>query len=394
MADHFLTLDAASRDPERKVAWCTSVGPAELLHALRLRGLLPREPLRPCSAPPAWPPIYIPCGQRHRLLAGHLLLPDRRHRRLLRPRTPLTGAYGIESVPKPDVLVYNTNQCRDVKDWFSFYGRSLERAGAGRRDLPRRRRGDATSTSKASPVSSVPGPELEKVAGRSLDMAKLARSVALSRALLGAVEEGARHRRLSVPSPLTFFDGTIHMGPAVVLGGPSRRSTTTSCCSASSSSESTKGSPPSRARSTGSTGRDAHLGEAAPISRAVLAELDTCVVASTYCNSWIFKELDPREPFESMARAYTELFIVRSDRVKEHYIARCAPILQVDGICSTTPRPVPTTRTTATACPSGCASGSDPLRHLDGDLNDLRCYSEEQAKTKIEAFVEQLSEGR
>lgn len=29
---------------------------------------------------------------------------------------------------------------------------------------------------------------------------------------------------------------------------------------------------------------------------------------------------------------------------------------------------------------------------INGDLNDLRCFSEEQTKTNIEAFVEQLSE--
>jgi hypothetical protein len=29
---------------------------------------------------------------------------------------------------------------------------------------------------------------------------------------------------------------------------------------------------------------------------------------------------------------------------------------------------------------------------INGDLNDLRCYSEEQAKTSIEAFVEQLAQ--
>ena len=28
-------------------------------------------------------------------------------------------------MPRPDVLVYNTNQCRDVKDWFMWYGRRL-----------------------------------------------------------------------------------------------------------------------------------------------------------------------------------------------------------------------------------------------------------------------------
>jgi benzoyl-CoA reductase/2-hydroxyglutaryl-CoA dehydratase subunit BcrC/BadD/HgdB len=34
-----------------------------------------------------------------------------------------------------------------------------------------------------------------------------------------------------------------------------------------------------------------------------------------------------------------------------------------------------------------------PVLTINGDLCDLRCYSEEQAKTNIEAFVEQLEEG-
>jgi benzoyl-CoA reductase/2-hydroxyglutaryl-CoA dehydratase subunit BcrC/BadD/HgdB len=33
-----------------------------------------------------------------------------------------------------------------------------------------------------------------------------------------------------------------------------------------------------------------------------------------------------------------------------------------------------------------------PVLTINGDLNDLRCYSEEQATTNIEAFVEQLEE--
>jgi benzoyl-CoA reductase/2-hydroxyglutaryl-CoA dehydratase subunit BcrC/BadD/HgdB len=31
-----------------------------------------------------------------------------------------------------------------------------------------------------------------------------------------------------------------------------------------------------------------------------------------------------------------------------------------------------------------------PTLTINGDLNDLRCYSEEQARTNIEAFVEQI----
>ena len=31
MADHFRSVDQAAESPDQRVAWCTSVGPAELL---------------------------------------------------------------------------------------------------------------------------------------------------------------------------------------------------------------------------------------------------------------------------------------------------------------------------------------------------------------------------
>ncbi|MEE8310895.1 MAG: 2-hydroxyacyl-CoA dehydratase family protein, partial [Candidatus Binatia bacterium] len=50
------------------------------------------------------------------------------------------------------------------------------------------------------------------------------------------------------------------------------------------------------------------------------------------------------------------------------------------------------------AASSSCAANTQRLEErlgiasitLAGDLNDLRCYSDEQARTQIEAFVEQL----
>jgi benzoyl-CoA reductase/2-hydroxyglutaryl-CoA dehydratase subunit BcrC/BadD/HgdB len=35
-----------------------------------------------------------------------------------------------------------------------------------------------------------------------------------------------------------------------------------------------------------------------------------------------------------------------------------------------------------------------PSLVIDGDLNDLRCLSDEQTNTNIEAFIEQLEERR
>jgi benzoyl-CoA reductase/2-hydroxyglutaryl-CoA dehydratase subunit BcrC/BadD/HgdB len=35
-----------------------------------------------------------------------------------------------------------------------------------------------------------------------------------------------------------------------------------------------------------------------------------------------------------------------------------------------------------------------PSLVISGDLNDLRCVSDEQMKTNVEAFIEQIAEGK
>jgi benzoyl-CoA reductase/2-hydroxyglutaryl-CoA dehydratase subunit BcrC/BadD/HgdB len=126
----------------------------------------------------------------------------------------------------------------------------------------------------------------------------------------------------------------------------------------------------------------------------LFASLHACVVASTYCNSWIFEPLGLDDPWEGMARAYTELFIVRSEAFKERYLETMVRDYAIDGFIYHD----------AKTCPnnSNCRYGmhqrlSDrlgvPHVVIHGDLNDLRLYSEEQARTQLEALVEQLQEG-
>ncbi|MFN3534829.1 MAG: 2-hydroxyacyl-CoA dehydratase, partial [Desulfatiglandales bacterium] len=43
MADHFYELDEASRTKSKKIAWCTSVGPAELLRGMGLLVYFPEN---------------------------------------------------------------------------------------------------------------------------------------------------------------------------------------------------------------------------------------------------------------------------------------------------------------------------------------------------------------
>jgi benzoyl-CoA reductase/2-hydroxyglutaryl-CoA dehydratase subunit BcrC/BadD/HgdB len=122
-------------------------------------------------------------------------------------------------------------------------------------------------------------------------------------------------------------------------------------------------------------------------------DLNTCVVASTYCNSWIFDQLNSENPFESMGRAYTELFIVRDEPYKEAYIRKEHEIFQFDGIIYHDAKTCPNNSNNRYGMPERLRERLGiPSLTINGDLNDLRCYSEEQAKTNIEAFIEQLGE--
>ncbi|HIQ22000.1 MAG TPA: 2-hydroxyacyl-CoA dehydratase, partial [Planctomycetes bacterium] len=122
-------------------------------------------------------------------------------------------------------------------------------------------------------------------------------------------------------------------------------------------------------------------------------QLRTCVVASTYCNSWIFDALDPADPFRSMAVACSTIFICRSEEHKEAYIEQMVDKFKVEGIVYHDAKTCPNNSNCRYQMPQRLQNKlGKPFLIINGDLNDLRLYSEEQTRTNIEAFVEQLME--
>ena len=125
MSDYYYELDRHAKTGEKKIAWCTSVGPAELLRAMGFSLYFPETHSAMLGTtrtatdhiPHATALGYSPetCSYMTADIGA-----------FTQGFTPLSKAYkGIESVPKPDVLVYNTNQCRDVHDWFGWYARKF-----------------------------------------------------------------------------------------------------------------------------------------------------------------------------------------------------------------------------------------------------------------------------
>jgi benzoyl-CoA reductase/2-hydroxyglutaryl-CoA dehydratase subunit BcrC/BadD/HgdB len=391
LADHFYELDQAAKEGQPKVAWCTSVGPAELLRAMGFVVYFPENHGAMLGAtrmatetiPAANAIGYSPeiCSYLTSDIGA-----------FLQGRTPLSDAYeGIATVPKPDVLVYNTNQCREVQDWLAWYGRHWSRPVIGIECY--RGVGEVTDVHVAGIAGQMEAlvRPLEKISGRRFDIDRLRETVRLSRQcsdLWKEVLETATVR----PSPLTFFDSTIHMAPAVVMRG-----TQTAIDYYRELLTELKTRIADRVAAVEGE-RHRLYWEGMPIwgrlrdLATLFLELRACVVASTYANSWIFTALDPDDPFQSMARAYTELFIVRSDEYKEKYLQQMIETFGVDGIVFHDSKTCPNNTNSRHGMPQRLLERLGiPSITIAGDLNDLRCYSDEQARTQIEAFVEQLT---
>ncbi len=391
MAKYYLELDHASRTREKKIAWCTSVGPAEILRGMGYLVYFPETHSAMLGATRT-ATDYIP----HANALGYspeicsYLTSD--VGAYVQGFTPLTRAYGIESIPRPDVLVFNTNQCRDVQDWFAWYAREYGAPLVGvhtHRGVQEVTESHVVSISRQMEELIEP---LEQVMGRQFDMDRFKEAVALSREC-SELWKQVLDTAAATPSPLTFFDGTTLMGPAVVGRGTQEAVDFYRILLAELEERVENGVGAVEGE------RFRIYWEGMPIwgrlraHSELFAGLEACVLASTYCNSWIFSALDPEDPFASMARAYTELFIVRSDDVKEKYIREMVDLFKVDGIVFHNARTCPKNSNGNYGMPQRLRQETDvPCLTIDGDLNDLRCLSDEQTNTNIEAFVEQLEE--
>jgi benzoyl-CoA reductase/2-hydroxyglutaryl-CoA dehydratase subunit BcrC/BadD/HgdB len=392
MADHFYELDNAMKEKTNKIAWCTSVGPAELLRAMGFLVYFPENHgamLGATRMSTDFIPVANAIGYSPEICS--YLTSD--VGAYIKKQTPLSKAYpGIDSVPRPDVLVYNTNQCRDVQDWMKFYAREFNVPVIGIETY--RGVGEVTEDHIKGVAGQMKAliPQLEKISGRKYDEKEMKRVLGLSKecsVLWKKVLETAS----VVPSPLNFFDGTIHMGPAVVMRGTQAAVDYYKVLLAELEEK-------AKNKEAAVEGEKFRLywdgmpiwGKLRPMAE-LFTSLKTCVVASTYCNSWIFDSFDANDPFNSMARAYIELFIVRSDDAKEKYIENMIKKFKVNGIVFHDAKTCPNNTNSRYGMPQRLQKKLGiPSITISGDLNDLRCYSEEQTKTLVTAFIEQLQQ--
>ena len=392
MADYYYELDAAAKTGERKIAWCTSVGPAEILRSMGFlvyfpethSAMLGSSRMATDLIPKANAIGYSPdiCSYLTADVGAYL-----------EKVSPLSKVFkGIEGPPKPDVLVFNTNQCRDVQDWFNFYGEEYDVPVIGVHSYVGVQEVEEAHVRSIAKQMQELIPTLERVGGMKFDLDRFKEVVALSREC-SELWKQVLDTAAAKPSPITFFDGTTLMGAAVVGRGTPEANDCYRLLLAELNQRiaDKEGAVPDE--------RFRIYWDGMPVwgrlsaHAKLFAGLQTNVLASTYCNSWIFSALDPDNPFDSMARAYTELFIVRADAPKEAYIRNMLDFFQVDGIIYHDAKTCPNNSNCRYGMPQRIEKLTGiPSLTINGDLNDLRLISDEQTKTNVEAFIEQLAE--
>ena len=389
MGKYFVALCGANQQG-RKVAWCTSVGPAELLRALGFDVYFPENHGAMLGATRMATDL-IPLANARGFSPDICSYLTSDIGSYLKGESPLQKMK-LPGPPKADVLVYNTNQCRDVKDWFQFYAREWKIPCVGihtPRAIGEVSRSIVDDVARQTEALVAP---LEQAAGVRLDLDRLREVVVLSKRcteLWKAVLDTAASR----PSPLTFFDATIQMGPAVVLRGTQDAVDYYEALLAELKARVADGVAAIQGERFRVYWEGMPIwGRLKALSEQFLA-LRTCVAASTYCNSWVFDDLDASDPFAGMARAYSSIFICRSDDYKERHIERMVGKFGVDGILYHDAKTCPNNSNNRYEMPRRLQERlKKPYVVVHGDLNDLRLCSDEQTRTNIEAFVEQLAE--
>lgn len=385
MGDYFQSLAMG----DKKIAWCTSVGPAELLRSFGFEVYFPENHGALLGATREATECIPEAGKYG--YSNHICSYTTSDiGAYLSGKTPLQKHYGLTEIPRPHLIVYNTNQCREVQDWFHFYAKEFDCPVAG---IHPPRYLDVISKSEISLVVEQHKnllPLCELASGVKFDIDSFRQTLLLSKEAT-LLWQNVLKTAKAAPSPFNFFDGTIHMGPIVVLRGTEmairyyndllKEMEEKVKCGIGAVN-------PERCRI---------FWDGMPIwgKLRMLSDLFTenhcSVVASTYCNSWIFNDFDEKFPFESSALAYTKIFINRSESAKANILKNWFDEYSCDGIIFHDSKTCFNNSNAKFGLPQRLKEETGiPYLVIEGDLCDLRFFSEGQSITKIETFLEQI----
>ena len=382
MNEHYARAQAPAQ--ARPVAWVSSGAPVEILRALDIFPVYPENYAAMAATRGAEPLCAAAEGAGYsrdlcsyaRISLGAALLPP--------------GLLPVQ-LAKPDLLLACNNICGTIVKWFAELGRIFN-VPLFVLDTPFLADGPSPLT-----TSYVAGQLedlirwLEVQTGRHLQAARLAKTIELSNRAVALWREIRSYCRAR-PSPLNAPDLFVHMAGIVVLRGTPE---------AVAYYERLRDEVAARVRSgIGAIPQERYrlLWDNIAIWPrlyrffAPFAERGACFVVDTYTGGWDM-EVEPGEPIESLARAYTGIFLNRDLRYRAARLQRLLGEFACDGLVMHNNRSCkPYSLGQSVIRRLVTEATGLPALFFEGDMGDVRMYAEEQTNTRIQAFLETLEE--
>jgi len=123
----------------------------------------------------------------------------------------------------------------------------------------------------------------------------------------------------------------------------------------------------------------------------LLSAQGACLVADTYTSAWVFEGLETPDPLDGLAQAYTTAYLNISIDLMVERVLKLIKRFSIDGVIIHSNR----------SCKPYSLGQYDIQRLLyektgilslvlEADMTDARVYSDAQAQTRVEAFIETL----
>ena len=384
MTAYYTESKIAEASGNKKIAWITSGGPVEALHAM---DIIPIYPENHGAMLGASKMSVEMCGISEDMGYSRDLCSYFRGDigSAVTKKSPIPGG-----LPKPDFVVACNNICGTVTKWYEILARFFNvpmflidtpfihqhKTDAGHRYVTRQMEEYIQF--------------LEEQCGTKMDRDRLKEVGRLSTEGVGLWNEvlsTCEHR----PAPMSCFDAFFFIAPIVTLRG------TTQCNDFYEGLLSELKQRIADGIAAVDNEKYRLLWDNIPVWFALrpLSELfainDACLVADTYTNAWARACLDPDNIVETMSRSYTDVYLNIDIELMVSEIKALIKRYSADGFVMHSNR----------SCKPYSLGQLDiariiqedlgiPAIIIEADMTDERSFSEAQTRTRVEAFIESL----
>ena len=379
---YFLSRYAKSAKP---VAWVSSGAPVELLRVFDFYTVYPENHGALCGAQKVGPQICEEAEKQgyHPDLCSYARI-DLGH--------ALSGKTPVGKLPKPDLLFCSNNICQTILYWFKELSHYWK-IPLILFDTPYNFE-DIKHTDIQYMVGQLEDmiPKLEDISGKKFSDKKFEEVIKIAKnssRLWGEVLATLKAR----PAPMTIFDAFVHLAPIVSLRGLPVALQYYEILLQELEDRVRKGIGAVKNERKRLMWDNIAVWFKLRDWSLLFAEHGCNFVAATYTNAWAetIHYLDEGAPFESIAKAYSLVILNNNLKHRLDLMKRMVRDYQIDGLVIHSDR----------SCKPYSVGQYDMKKLLaeelgvktvviEADMTDSRVYSEEQARTRLEAFFEAL----